>query len=669
MDAKPRILILEDRQADAELMVRELRRAGYEPEWIRVETEWDYVAQLDRGWEIILADYHLPQFDGLRALEVLSARGLDIPFILVSATIGEDKAVEAMKAGASDYVMKDKLARLAPAVTRELREAAERRERRRAETALAKSEAKYRALFESSRDAIMTLFPPDWKFTGANSATIELFDAKDMREFTSLGPADVSPERQPDGRLSSVTAQQMIATAMEHGSHSFEWTYQRITGEVFPSIVLLAHVELDGNTGLQATVRDITERKAAEAEREKLQKQSLQSQKLESIGRLAGGVAHDFNNMLTVILGHVDLLLKRTDPSEASHAELDEIRKAACRSADLTRQLLAFARRQTIAPRVLNLNDTVGGTISMLRHLIGEDIDLNWKPGSNLWPVEVDPSQLDQIVANLSVNARDAIAGVGSIVIQTENVTLDAAGVASRPGLVAGDHVRLTVRDDGCGMDQETLSHVFEPFFTTKAVGLGVGLGMATVYGIVKQNHWWIDVSSDVGKGTTIEIYLPRTVQDADTRGYRPVETAKRGSETVLLVEDEQAVLNLTKAMLEHLGYTILATRHPQEALRLVLASPDTIDLLITDVVMPGMNGLELAERIAVLKPGIRSLFMSGYTADIIADRGVLPEGVRFIQKPFSVRDLALKVREALDASVSAPDSSAGPRPRGGGRS
>jgi PAS domain S-box-containing protein len=266
MSEKLRILILEDRPTDVELMLREVRRAGYEPDWKRVETEPDYLAQLDQGWEIILADYSLPHFDGLQALELLKERGLDIPFIIVSGTIGDEMAVAAMKAGASDYVMKDKLARLGLAVERELRGAAERREHQRAEAALRRSEAKYRALFKSSRDAIMILFPPDWRFTSANAATVELFGAKDEKEFTSLGPWEVSPERQPDGELSSVKAQRMIATAMEKGSHFFEWTHQRIDGGTFSATVLLTRVELEGKAGLQATVRDITERKRAEAE-------------------------------------------------------------------------------------------------------------------------------------------------------------------------------------------------------------------------------------------------------------------------------------------------------------------------------------------------------------------------------------------------------------------
>jgi two-component system, cell cycle sensor histidine kinase and response regulator CckA len=396
---------------------------------------------------------------------------------------------------------------------------------------------------------------------------------------------------------------------------------------------------------------DITERKRAEEETARLEEQLLQAQKMESVGRLAGGVAHDFNNMLGVILGRTEFALEKTEPSSPLRGDLMEIRKAAERSADLTRQLLAFARRQTIAPKVLDLNETVEGMFQMLRRLLGENVAIDYKPESGLWPVRVDPSQIDQILANLCVNARDAITDVGKLTIETGNRTFDEEYCAHHTGFVPGEYVRLVVSDDGCGMDKETLSHLFEPFFTTKKVGQGTGLGLATVYGAVKQNNGFINVYSEPGRGTTFTIYLPRHAGETRrtiTEGAPAPDP--RGREVILLVEDEPAILRLAAMMLEKQGYTVVAAATPGEAIRLARERTGEIDLLMTDVVMPEMNGRELARNILTLYPGLRRLFMSGYTADVIAHQGVLEEGVHFIQKPFGIKELAAKVREVLDS-------------------
>ena len=403
--------------------------------------------------------------------------------------------------------------------------------------------------------------------------------------------------------------------------------------------------------GAVAAMHDDTHRRMAEMEREKLQAQLNQAQKLESVGRLAGGVAHDFNNMLGVILGHAELALMRTDENRDLHSGLKEIQKAAQRSADLTKQLLAFARKQTISPRRLDLNDTVENMLNMLRRLIGEDIDLTWKPAAHLWPVKMDPTQIDQILANLCVNARDAIAGVGGIVIETRKITFDAEYRGEHPDFVPGDFVLLAVGDDGCGMDRETLDNLFEPFFTTKEVGRGTGLGLATIYGIVKQNNGFIDVHSEPGRGSTFKIHLPRLFAEDEAAEDAPGKTTvASGDETILLVEDEPAILRMARTMLERRGYSVLSAPTPAEALEMAKNHSGTIDLLMTDVVMPEMNGRDLAEKIASLHPGIKRLFMSGYTADIIARQGVLDDGLAFIQKPFSMKALGDKLREILDA-------------------
>ncbi|MFZ3044358.1 MAG: transporter substrate-binding domain-containing protein [Desulfatirhabdiaceae bacterium] len=395
---------------------------------------------------------------------------------------------------------------------------------------------------------------------------------------------------------------------------------------------------------------DVTERRRTEEEREKLQVQLLQAQKMEAVGRLAGGVAHDFNNMLNVIIGYTELALSQLKPDDAITGNLEEVLSAAGRSADITRQLLAFARKQTVAPRVLDLNEIVEGMLKMLRRLIGEDIDLYWKPGSGLGSVTMAPSQIDQILANLCVNARDAIAGVGRLTIETTTVHFDQAYCADHAGFVPGKYVMLAVSDDGCGMDKETLKNLFEPFFTTKEVGKGTGLGLATVYGIVKQNEGFINVYSEPGQGTTFRIYLPRYAGTMDGMEIQAKENIIPGNgETVLLVEDEASVLKLARIILEGLGYTVMAAANPAEGERLAEAHAGQIDLLITDVVMPTMNGRELSGRLHARYPGIKTLFMSGYTANVIAHHGVLDKGVHFIQKPFSREGLATKVRNALE--------------------
>jgi PAS domain S-box-containing protein len=400
--------------------------------------------------------------------------------------------------------------------------------------------------------------------------------------------------------------------------------------------------------------RTLEEYQRSQKEREKLRAQLTQAQRMESVGRLAGGVAHDFNNMLNVILGHTELLLEDLPADSALQAGLAEIWKAALHSADLTRQLLAFARKQTIAPRVLDLNETIEALLRMMRRLIGEDIDLTWKPGQDLEPLCIDPAQVHQLLANLMVNARDAIGHEhGRVTIETGMICFDEDACAEHPGLVPGDYVLLSVSDDGCGMDQETRANIFEPFYTTKKPGEGTGLGLATVYGIAKQNDGYVTVASEPDRGSTFRIYLP------PYRGARLVpqpgpaaeaSAVASGDETILLVEDEPAIRDMTRIMLERLGYTVLTAGSPRAAIDLAEQHHGGIQLLLTDVVMPEMNGRALADRLLEHCPGLQCLFMSGYTADVIAQHGVLDENVIFIQKPFDKETLGAKVREAMVA-------------------
>ncbi len=395
---------------------------------------------------------------------------------------------------------------------------------------------------------------------------------------------------------------------------------------------------------LIVTLHDITEQN-------RLQESLLQAQKLESVGRLAGGVAHDFNNLLTGIMNYVDLCRDNLDADHTVRQWLDEITRDSQRSAGLVRQLLTFARKQTIKPKVLDLNDAVADTLNLLRHLIGADVNLLWQPGASLEPVKMDPTQLDQILANLCVNARDAIAGVGKITIETINATINDEYCAEHAEARPGDFIVLAVSDDGCGMDAKTLVSIFEPFFTTKGVGKGTGLGLATLYGIVKQNDGFINVYSEPGVGTTFRIYLPVSEEGVRAPAVTKVATPRpRGNETILLVEDENSIRLTTAMFLSDLGYEMLSAESPEEAVDLVAGRDGEIDLLITDVVMPGMSGRDLAVKLEETRPNMRCLYVSGYTANVIADRGIFDSDVNFLPKPFSRDDIAKKVREILDS-------------------
>lgn len=423
----------------------------------------------------------------------------------------------------------------------------------------------------------------------------------------------------------------------------FEFKHRKADGSVVDVEVFSSRVPFGDKIYLHSIVHDITEKRH-------LQNQLLQALKMESIGRLAGGVAHDFNNMLSVILGHAEISLGQVEKTNPLYENLQQIMLAAERSANLTRQLLAFARKQTVSPQVLNLNETVAGMLKMLRRLIGEDVDLEWKPAANLSDIMIDPTQIDQILANLCVNSRDAISDNGRVIIETANTSFDEAFCDAHPGCNPGEFVSISVADTGCGMDQDTLTRIFEPFFTTKEVGKGTGLGLPTVYGIVKQNNGFVDVVSEPGAGTKFTIYFPKYIGKSEIiREVAATNNPVRGQETILLVEDEVSILKMTKLMLERMGYKVIASSTPGEAIRLAGEHAGEIHLLITDVVMPEMNGRDLAKSLLSLYPGLKRLFMSGYTADVIAHHGVLGPGIHFIQKPFSAKSLASKVREVLD--------------------
>jgi PAS domain S-box-containing protein len=449
-----------------------------------------------------------------------------------------------------------------------------------------------------------------------------------------------------------LVAEKGIPTARAQGTWEGETAIRDSQGREIPvTQTIMAHEDQrEGGSFLSTIARDISERKRAEQASERLQAQLLQAQKMESVGRLAGGIAHDFNNMLQVILGNSDLALEESTPGSELHSELIEIRKSATRSAELTSQLLTFARKSVFRAQDLNLNEIIGGTSKMLKRLIGENIELVLRCEENLWPVRMDPSQVTQILTNLAINARDAIGGQGRLVIEVANVTLSSHQALADAEVVPGEFVLLAVADTGHGMTREVLDHLFEPFFTTKDIGKGTGLGLATVFGIVKQNQGLIQVESTPGQGTTFRIYFPRSLANSMNSSITPqISKPARGTETIVIVEDEENILHLVVLTLRKQGYQVIPALTPETALNLAAAHNGPVDLLITDIVMPGMNGRDLMEKLSATQPRMKSLFMSGYTADVIAQHGALEAELHFLQKPFTIHSLLEKVRQILD--------------------
>ena len=513
---------------------------------------------------------------------------------------------------------------------------------RQTQAALRESEESYRVLVENAAEVIGVSQGGMLRFVNSQAEAVSGYTREELttRPFLEF----VHPEDRPQIML----RQQRLPTGAPALS-DYQVRIVRKDGEVRWLHAKATSIVWNKAPATLEIYNDVTKNLRAEEDREKLRSQLFQAQRMESVARLAGGVAHDFNNMLSVILGYVDSAMEQVDPSHPLYRNLSEIKNAGQHSAQLTRQLLGFARRQTVSPKMLDLNKTIEEMLNLLLQLIGENIHLVWNPGQALWNVRMDPSQIDQILANLAVNARDAISGVGQVTIETTNRVLDESYCARHIGAVPGEYAMIALSDNGSGMKKDVLEHAFEPFFTTKEIGKGTGLGLSTVYGIVSQNNGFIDVLSEPGKGTEIQIYLPRFESKADPT-LRPAKTKIRGGkETILLVEDALPLLRLGEKMLADMGYTVLSASTPWQALDRTLKHVGDIHLLVTDVVMPEMNGHELAERLRELKPGIKCLYMSGYTTDVIASQGVLEEGLWFIQKPFNKQEFAARVRDVLD--------------------
>ncbi len=515
-------------------------------------------------------------------------------------------------------------------------------ERKRAEIALQETSSFNSGLLEQAPMAII-VYNPDTSIRYVNPFFEKLtgFSAEEVIGTKIPYPWSVDDEKYGN-----------IEKRRKEGVKRSERIFRKKNGEQSWSEIDVKPVYKDGELIYSlGTWVDLSERKAAEEEKEKLHKQLQQAQKMEAIGNLAGGVAHDYNNISGAIMGYAELALLEIESDNALHGYLSRILDASKRATDLTAQLLAFARKQPIAPKVLDPSKTIAGMLPMIKRLIGEDIDLKWLPEEDTWHVKMDPSQIDQILVNLCVNARDAINNVGKITIETGNVIFDENYCDGHLGFKTGKYVMLAVSDDGIGMPPDQQEKIFEPFFTTKGLGKGTGLGLSTIYGIVKQNNGFINVYSEPGKGTTFKIYLPKEngFQEAEAFEKKELVTSAGQGETILVVEDDSTILELIEKLLESLKYKVLAVSKPKDALKQAGDFLDNIDLLITDIVLPDMNGRELADELTRQYADLKVLYMSGYTENVIVHRGVLDEGINYIAKPFTINNFAEKVRLVLD--------------------
>ncbi|HJX52036.1 MAG TPA: PAS domain S-box protein, partial [Polyangia bacterium] len=510
------------------------------------------------------------------------------------------------------------------------------------EHAARRSERHYRTLFETVTDGIF-LVSRDEKVVEVNRAACRQLGYT-REELLGMPLSQIVPREALD-HLAEVQRE-----VVSKGFVRVDASHRRKDGTIYPVELTVSMTEVDGAPAFMAVTRDVTERRRAEEDRRRLEDQLQHAVKMESIGRLAGGVAHDFNNLLTAILGNVEIANHRLRRNEGIQDLLGEVREAAMSAAGLTRQLLAFSRRQIVEPRLVDLNELIAHMHKMLVRLIGEDIELRTLPGQGLATVRVDPGLVEQVLMNLAVNARDAMAGGGVMIVETAAVTLDEEYKRSHPLVEPGPYVRLAVSDTGCGMSDEVKRHVFEPFFTTKPRGEGTGLGLATIYGAIRQSNGHVEVYSEVGKGTTFKIYLPAESGAPEaltpTPDPRPVTG---GSETILVVEDDDRVRSIVTRVLRDAGYHVLVASSGEAALALAGTDGEPIHLLVTDVVMPGMNGRQLADRLAQSHPETRTLFSSGYTENIIAHHGVLERGIEFLSKPYTIDVLTRRVREVLD--------------------
>jgi PAS domain S-box-containing protein len=763
-----RLLIAEDNPDDLTLTLRELKKSGLDLQIATVSTRSQFVEVLNsQPVDIALSDFRMKGWTGVDALTEIIKLDADIPLILVTGTLGDLKAVECMKLGITDYVLKHQIGRLPMAIIRAQEERSLRLSQKLAAEAVRESEAHYRTLVENAPEAIVVLDVDKGMFVDCNNNALRLFRMK-REDLLTHGPGELSPIFQPDGRHSIVATQLWAERASANETSSFEWIHRNSTGGDVPCEVHLVRLASPTRQLVRGSILDITERKRSEeavresearyrelvnnavygiywvspdgtlldtnpalvrmlgydsiesliatrdtgilfcdpamrehvltqdgpadrgeftvewkrrdgklitvrligrratdprrktacieviveelTERLALEKQLRQGQKFEAIGQLAGGIAHDFNNMIGAILGWAELGMDETDVDARLHRHFDKIRHQAIRAAALTRQLLAFARRQILEPRDLDLNQNVIETLSLLENVIGSNIEIRPDLTANLPVIRADPTQIEQVIMNLCINARDAMPEGGLLTIQTGEFTFDNQFLAAEPHAKPGRYAMLAVTDSGIGMDATTLDRIFEPFFTTKETGKGTGLGLATVYGIVRQHGGFLHVYSEVNIGTTFRIYLPLAAT-VGKLALPPddVQPVRGGSEVILIAEDHEGLRELAREILESLGYSVLTASDGDEATRIFEMHRDQIDLLLFDVVLPKMNGPKAYARICTLKPEVPIIFATGYSPDIELLQEAQQQGLTVMQKPYVPRDLARRVREALD--------------------
>ncbi len=635
MSKELRILMLEDASTDAELVERELRKAGIAFSLKRVETRDAFQKGLnDFSPDIILADYKLPSFDGLSALDIVRGQDSDMPFILVSGSIGEEMAAEALKIGATDFVLKQKISRLTPVIQRALREVEERTKRRKAEELI-------KSVFETIKEGLVVI-DPEYRIVSANKAYCEQVKRL-LNDIIGKNCYKVAHRLEKPCFESGIECP--VKYTLETGD-VFTTVHNHNKKEKNPISLEIKSCPMKDSAGktisVIETINDITERVS-------LENQFRHAQKLRGIGQLAGGIAHDFNNILTAIIGYGNLLLTRLAGDEQSSRYLEDILAASERAAQLTQGLLAFSRKQIINPRPVNINEIVRSIERLLSRIIGEDIELKTMLSPKDVIVMVDTGQMEQVIMNLCTNARDAMIDGGILSIETEIVEMDSEYIKRYGYGKEGKYVQLSVSDSGIGMDEKTKERVFEPFFTTKEVGKGTGLGLAMVYGIVKQHEGYINIYSEPERGTTFKIYLP--LIKAEIKVGKPVGLAppSGGIETILVAEDDPSLRMLMKEVLEKFGYTVIEAADGEDAIRKFEENKDKIHLCILDVIMPKKNGKQVYDEIMKLKPDAKVIFSSGYTANIIQKKGILEEGINFILKPVSPQELLRKVREALN--------------------